>query len=111
MNSGIGFIIHENGWACSDDVLFDVESDPVPGADNKINLVKTNTLKFSAIFDGVGKVVKGLKVFCLFKSGDRKTAFTGQVRGKSGDLTVVELFAKSERINELISKIKGGTIK
>lgn len=107
-NNGIGFIVWDNGWACSDDVLFDVERDPVQGPDGKKNIVETKTLKYNHIFEGQSNIVKGLKVFCLFKADNKKYAFTGEVRGKSGDLTIIDLIAKSERINEIIAKIKGG---
>lgn len=105
-NTGIGFIVWDDGWACSDDVIFDVERDPEPDADGKIKLAETNTLKFNFIFEGANTVVKGLKVLCLFKTAERQVGFTGTVRGKSGDLTIVDLHTKSERINEIISKIK-----
>jgi hypothetical protein len=104
--NGIGFIVWDKGFACSDDVIFDVESDPVRDDSGKINIVRTNTLKFNFIFEVEDKIVKGLKVFCLFKSGDKKSAFVGEVRGKSGDLTIINLLGKSEYINEIISKIK-----
>lgn len=105
-NTGIGFIVWEDGVACSDDVVFDVERDPVPAPDGKKNLIETNTLKFNFIFEVVNNVTNGLKVFCIFKSGKDKYAFTGTVRGKSGALTVIDLHTKSERINEIIAKIK-----
>lgn len=105
-NTGIGFIVWDTGWACSDDVVFDLERDPVRGVDGKINLVENKTLKYLSIFEGRGNIVKGEKVFCLFKSGDNKSAFVGNVRGKSGDLTIIDLVGKSEYINEIISKIK-----
>lgn len=104
--TGIGFIVWDEGFACSDDVVFDVEKDPVTGLDGKIILVETKTIKLNHIFEGVSKIIRGLQVFCLFKSGDTKYAFTGIVRGKSGNLTIVDVYATSERINEIISKIK-----
>lgn len=103
---GIGFITWDEGFACSDEVIFDVESDPVAGENGKINLVKTETIKLFNIFEVSSKVVKGLRVFCLFKSEDKKYAFTGIVRGKSGDLTIVDLTGRSNYINEIIAKIK-----
>lgn len=105
-NTGIGFIVWDDGWACSDDVMFDVEKDPVPGDNGKIILVETNTLKFNFIFEGRNKVTKDLKVLCLFKTPERKVGFRGVVRGKSGNLTIVNLHTKIENINEIIAKIK-----
>lgn len=105
-NTGIGFIVWDEGWACSDDVVFDIEKDPVPGENHKINLVETKTLKYLSIFEQESKITSGLKVLCLFKSGENKYAFNGTVRGKSGDLTVIDLHTKSERIIEIIAKIK-----
>lgn len=104
--SGIGFIVWDKGFACSDDVIFDVERDPVRSAEGEIKLVENKTLKYNSIFEGAGKIVKGEKVFCLFKSGDIKSGFVGTIRGKSGELTIVDLIGKSEYINEIISKIK-----
>lgn len=106
-NSGIGFIVGENFCACSDDVIFDVEKDIVPGS-NKKNFIETKTLKYYSIFELKGTVVKNEKVFCLFKSEDTKYAFTGILRGKSGNLTVVDLTGTSPYINEIILKIKSG---
>jgi len=103
---GIGFIVWDEGWACSDNVIFDIERDPVPGPDGKKNIVESKTLKLNHIFEGQSHIVKGLKVDCLFKSDNKKYAFTGEVRGKSGNLTIVDLIAKSERINEIIAKLK-----
>jgi len=105
-NTGIGFIVWDSGWACSDDVIFDLERDPVRSPEGKINLVENKTLKYLSIFEGRGQIVKGTKVFCLFKSGNVKSGFVGEIRGKSGDLTIVDLLGKSEYINEIISKIK-----
>lgn len=104
-NSGIGFIVSDTFCACSDDVIFDVEKDIVPGGDKK-KLQQTETIKLNAIFECAGRVVKDAKVFCLFKSGEIKQAFTGVVRGKSGNLTVIDLTATSPYINEIILKIK-----
>ena len=103
--NGIGFIVGDSFCACSDEVIFDVERDIVPGS-NKKNLVKTETLKYYSIFELTGQALKGEKVFCLFKSGSIKYAFTGIVRGKSGDLTIVDLLGTSPYINEIILKIK-----
>lgn len=103
---GIGFIVWDTGYACSDDVIFELERDPVPGPDGKKNLVETKTLKLNFIFEVADSVRKGLKVFCLFKSGDKKYAFTGEVRGKSGSLTIIDLLGTSEYTNQIISKIK-----
>jgi hypothetical protein len=103
--SGIGFIVGDDFCACSDDVIFDIEKDIIPGSDKK-NLVQTQTLKLLSIFDCVGQTVKGAKVFCLFKSGEIKQAFVGTVRGKSGNLTVIDLTGTSPYINEIIHKIK-----
>lgn len=105
-NTGIGFIVCDNGFACSDEVVFDIETDPVPGENGKINLVKTNTLKFLNIFEQGEKIVKDLKVYCLFKTPERKDCFTGAIRGKAGNLTIVDIHTKSQRINEIIAKIK-----
>lgn len=105
-NSGIGFIVWDEGFACSDDVIFDLEKDPIKDVNGKIIFVETKTLKLNFIFEVASTVVKGLKVLCLFKSGENKFAFTGEIRGKSGALTIVDLHTKSERISEIISKIK-----
>lgn len=100
---GIGFIVWDGGWACSDDVIFDIERDPDP---SKNNLITTNTLKYNFIFEGAGEITKDLEVFCLFKSEGKKYGFTGIIRGKAGDLTVVNITAKSDYIQEIISKIR-----
>lgn len=105
-NKGIGFIVWDKGFACSNDVIFDVEKDPVRGANGKINLIENKTLKFLSIFEGQGVITKGEKVFCLFKSDNIKSGFVGVIRGKSGDLTVIDLSGKSEYISEIILKIK-----
>ncbi len=106
MNNGIGFIVWDEGYACSDDAFIDVETDPVPDAEGKINLTKTETLKFNFIFEVSSKIVKGLKVFCLLKADNKKYGFTGIVRGKAGNLTIVDLTGTSIYINEIIAKIK-----
>ncbi len=106
MNNGIGFIVWDEGYACSDDAFIDVETDPVPDAEGKINLTKTETIKLNHIFECVSKVVKGTKVFCLLKADNKKYGFTGIVRGKAGDLTIIDLTGTSIYINEIIAKIK-----
>jgi hypothetical protein len=106
MNNGIGFIVWDEGFACSDEVVFDIERDPVIDPEGKKNITETKTLKYISIFEGAGLIVKGLKVRCLFKSGEKKYAFTGEVRGKSGNLTIIDINTKSDRINEIIEKIK-----
>lgn len=103
--NGIGFIVGDTGWACSDEAFIDIESDPV-SENGKIKLIKTETIKLFNIFEVGSKIVKGLKVFCLLKSQDKKYAFTGIIRGKAGNITIVDLTAKSEYLNEIIAKIK-----
>lgn len=113
-SSGIGFIVWDDGFACSDDVIFDIEKDPIKDDEGKINLVKTETIKLNHIFEVGTKISKGLRVFCLFKSGNKKYSFTGEIRGKSGSLTIVNLLGTSTYIEQIIAKIKsikGGTIK
>lgn len=105
-NTGIGFIVCDGGFACSDDTVFDVERDPVCLPDGKKSFKETTTLKLNFIFEWQLKIQPGMNVLCLFKAGDQKYAFNGQVRGKSGNLTVIDLSTRSERINEIIAKIK-----
>lgn len=105
MNTGIGFILHNDGFACSNNVNFDVERDIIEDGEEKISKA-TETLKYYAIFEGVGALSIGQNVMCLFKSESKKYAFNGKIRIMNGDLTVVDLITKSERIQEIISKIK-----
>lgn len=104
--NGIAFIVGDSGFGCSDQAFIDIENDPIKDELGKIKLVKTETIKLNHIFEVGSEIVKGLKVFCLFKAQDKKYAFTGVVRGKAGNLTIIDLTGKSEYLNEIIAKIK-----
>lgn len=108
---GIGFLVSENGtWGCSDEVMFDLERNLDFDGDKK-TLSETKTLKFLNIFEHNDAITKGLKVHCLFKSNDKKMGFSGVVRGKTGETTIVEINSKIEDINiinAIVKKIKGG---
>lgn len=102
--TGIGFILHDTGWSCSNEVDFDTEYDRIIVEGEKKSK-HTYKLKFSSIFDGIGVLALDSPVYCIFK-GKEDQAFTGIItRIKDGGVHVT-VKTKSDKLSEIKHKIQ-----
>lgn len=106
--TGSVFIIYPGGWACSNEVKFDVEKDIITGENGDRVSKQTNTLKIKGLFIGKGEIDKNIFVDCVFKLDEKNNlqGFTGQVSGLTKDLAIITLLTKTERTEEILKKIK-----
>lgn len=106
--TGTGFIVTDNDWACSNDVSWDMYSDPIrdPVTGKTVQIRKTQTLTFKNSFTGRGKISEDAEVDCAFKIDETNEvlAFKGRVRS-AGALTIINILTKKENIKEILSKI------
>lgn len=109
-NTGIGFIVWPDGWACSDDVFIDKEHELIE-VEGKKSLHETPILKFNYIFEGKSILTKGIETVCLFKTGEVIRVLKGKVKAKKESVTIEILgpmVVKENYIKQVIQKIKGG---
>lgn len=104
---GSAFILHKNGWSCSNDVTFEVEKDIIEVEGQKVSK-QTNTLKLKGIFNGVGSLSEGDNVECVFKIEDsiKKQGFVGTVKAITKKTISILLKAKTDNTQEILNKIK-----
>lgn len=103
---GIAAILHNSGWACSNEVVFDADKHLVDVDGVKMSK-EMLTIKVFSIFDTVGILNEGDFVECLFKADDdTKFAFVGSIKSRGKQLTVIHDLKKSERYLEILAKIK-----
>lgn len=104
--TGHAFIVHETGWACSNEVWIDIESD-MTDINGMPHLVQTKTIKANGLFNGVGEVKPDDQVQCvMITDGDTKQyGFLGRVR-QAGNLTVINILGQIEDCKSIIKKIK-----
>lgn len=103
---GIAAIIHDNGWAVTNEAVFDADKHLVD-VDGKKYSRDVLTIKVFSIFDCEGKVTDDQHVECIFKSEEgKKYAFIGDIKSRGKNLTVIHNLFKSERYTEILNKIK-----
>lgn len=108
IGNGIGFILHENGYSCSNQVDMSDEIERVDDGGQKKSK-HTIKLKFNCIFDGVGKLAENLVVYCLYKDDEKgvQKAFAGEVTKVNDKFVIITTRATSDnRIEEIKQKIK-----
>lgn len=104
--TGICAIVHNEGFAVSNDCLFDADKHLIVEGDKKYSK-QIITIKINGIFDVKGQLFEGDKVECLFKSEDgKKSAFVGTVKSRGKQLTVIHELFKSEQYEQILNKIK-----
>lgn len=108
MDSGKGFIVHEHGWACSNDVMLDVQNELPEDGDIK-KMKNISILKFNAIFEGQGELAVNQIVYCLFKTDGDDNAFRGVISDINNRVTV-RIEQRSTKKDSIIQKIKGGKL-
>lgn len=105
--TGSAFIVHQSGWAASNEVFEDIESDVYLKEDGNPAIRQRKTLKLQTIFNGVGSVVEGQEVQCVMKDDE-----TGKQHGisgvidKVGNLTVVNITGEIIDTKSIIKNIK-----
>lgn len=105
---GSVLISHNSGWACSNDVTFNVERDIITADSGEKVSKRTNTLKIKGLFDVIGKICINLSVDCVFKTDDtdKVQGFTGTITAQTKETTLIVIHSKTERTKEIIKKIK-----
>ena len=104
---GSAFIIHENGWACSNEVVLDFYSKLIDNNDPTKGIVKTQTLTVRGLFNGLGALGAGQKVELVVVPDDENKSFgfVGEVRSSMESSTIINIFSKTDRIKEILSNI------
>lgn len=102
------FILHKNGWACSNEAQYDVEKD------FEDNVIKTTyTLKVKGLFNGKGEIIKDISLSLIFRNEKgEKIAFSGNLRSVTDKKTTFVLTGRDkniEVINKILNKIKEET--
>lgn len=103
---GICAIVHENGWAVSNETTLDADKELVTIGEQKY-VKDILSLKLFSIFEGHGEINVGDKVECIFKTDDnKKFAFIGDIKVKGKLVTIVHNLLKSERYSEFLTNVK-----
>ena len=105
--TGSVFITHNEGWAASNESMTYVDREIIEQDGKKVSK-HTNFLKIKALFLHNIEISKGLLIDLIFKldDSDRLQGFTGVVTGQTKETTAIQLLTKTERINEILNKIK-----
>lgn len=102
---GEAFIVHENGWACSNDVVMDMFTEAVrdPETGRTVAVRKKQTFNILGLF---GELVEDQAVDIAFKVDENNTiiSFSGRVR-QVGKLTIINILGKTDKVKEILSKI------
>src|SRR3954466_13436529 len=102
--TGCAFIVHQTGWACSNDVALDIHKESVRDEKGKIaSMRQSQTFRIGGLF---GTLIEDTLVDIVFKMDENSQllGFTGRVKNV-GKLTIVNILTKTDRIKEIISKI------
>ncbi|MFA6087488.1 hypothetical protein [Mucilaginibacter sp.] len=102
--TGLGFILHDNGWSCSNEVDFETEYDRII-VDGEKKSKHTYKLKFNSIFDGIGVLALNSPVYCIFK-GKEQQAFTGMISQIKDGKVHITVKTKSDKLTEIKNKIQ-----
>ena len=104
--TGTAFIVHESGWACSNLVYEDTESD-IEVTNGAPAIRQRPTLKLQSIFNGIGSVLAGQNVKCVMKDDEtgKQHGIAGVVE-KVGNLTVINITGEITDYKSIIKNIK-----
>lgn len=103
---GICAIIHNNGWAITNESVFDTDKHLIEIDGQRISK-NVITIKATSIFERGQNIQVGDKVEVLFKTDENeKYAFIGTIKLRGKQLTVIHELLKSNRYNEILKKIK-----
>jgi hypothetical protein len=105
--TGSAFILHNNTWSCSNEVSMGVFSEPIMAGGKVVSIKETNTITLHHPFHLSTPPDTGDKceiVFLNEVSGE-KYAFDGAVKAIGKLHTIINIFAKSNKIQEFLSNI------
>lgn len=104
--TGHAFITHIDGWACSNNVFTDTESDVIVNNGHPV-LKQKNTLKATGLFNGVGSIQVGQSVECVMvdETTGLQSAVSGIVR-QAAILTIIDITEEITDYKSIIKKIK-----
>ncbi len=105
---GAVFITHAEGWSCSNEAVLDFHSFTERDMSGKIIAVsRTQTLTVSGIFNAFGLIPEHTKcdIVMLDEDDQKKYGFTGELRSIGQEVTVLNIFTKTDRISEILSNI------
>lgn len=101
---GSAFITHDTGWACSNDSVIDMYSEPIRTPEGKTTAIrKSQVLKVNGLF---GQLEPDAEVNIVFKLEETNTllAFKGRVKSV-GVLTIINILRQTQDIKEILLKI------
>lgn len=104
--TGHAFITHADGWACSNNVFTDVESDVIVNDGHPV-IQQRDTLKATGLFNGVGSVQAGQLVECVMidEATGEQSGVTGTVR-QVATLTIIDITGEITDTKSIIKNIK-----
>lgn len=104
--NGICAIYYTDGWAISNEVIFDADKRLIDINGEKISK-HIFTLKVLSIFDCINEITVNKQVECIFKTDEgKKHAFIGTIKSRGKQVTIIHELIKSDRYNEILNKIK-----
>lgn len=105
--TGSAFIIHNNTWSCSNDVILGIYSNPVMQDKKVVAIREEKTLTVYGVFHATEPFKVGDKCeFVILPEGvDNKSSWFGEVKAIGQLHTIINIFSKSERISEILSNI------
>lgn len=104
---GSVFIVHNNTWSCSNEVILDMHSTPVIDNGKMVALKQEKTISIYGIFDASEKVKIGDKCEIVMMDDDKglKYGFVGAVKAVGQLHTIINVFEKTEKITEILTNI------
>lgn len=104
---GSAFIVHNNTWSCSNEVILDMHSTPVIENGKMVALKQEKTISVYGIFDASEKAKIGdnCEIVIMDEEQGNKYGFIGAVKAVGEIHTIINIYTKTEKINEILSNI------
>lgn len=105
---GSAFIVHNNTWSCSNEVILQMFSTPLVDESKKLIAIKEEkTINIYGIFNAEKQPEVGDKCEVVMMDDDKglKYGFIGIVRAVGQLTTIINIVNKTEKINEILTNI------
>lgn len=104
---GSAFIIHNDTWSCSNEVLLDMHSTPVIEGGKMVALKQENTISVYGIFNPETAPKVGDKCQIILMDDDKgnKYGFVCEVRAIGVLQTIFNVLSPTDKIQQLLSNI------
>lgn len=104
---GSAFIVHNNTWSCSNEVILQMFSTPILEGKKLVAIKQENTLNIYGIFNATKQPEVGDKCEMVLMDDDKgnKYGFIGSVKAVGELTTIINIENKTEKINEILTNI------